>query len=224
MGQTVMATKAHRSFRLLEPIDRVSEILFGLVMVLAGTSTLSVVSAGRAEVKTMIVGALGCNLAWGVIDGALYLLGSLDEQARNLHLLRGTRNAGKPEAAHDALVTALPDPVAAVLSRDELESIRQKITQLPAPPSQPRLTRDDMLGAAAVCLLVFVSTFPVVLPFFFVSDVRLALRISNTIAIGMLFLCGYLYATYAGFRPWRTGLAMVAIGCAMVGIAVALGG
>lgn len=219
-----MAIKALRSFRVLEPIDRVSEILFGLIMVLAGTSTLSVVSAGRAEVKTMILGALGCNLAWGVIDAALYLLGCLDERGRNLLLLRATQTTGEPEAARRGLATALPDPVAAVLSRDELETIRQKMLRLPAPPAYARLTGNDALGAVAICLLVFSSTFPVVIPFLFVNDVQLALRISNAIAIGMLFLCGYIYAAHTGHRPWLTGLAMVAVGCAMVGVAIALGG
>ena len=69
--------------RILDPIDRISEILFGLVMVLTSTNALSVISAGHADVRTMILGALGCNLAWGVIDGVLYLLGCLSERGRN---------------------------------------------------------------------------------------------------------------------------------------------
>lgn len=48
---------------LLDPIDSISEVLFGLIMVLTGTMTLSVATAGRAELRTMILGALGCNLA-----------------------------------------------------------------------------------------------------------------------------------------------------------------
>ena len=81
---------------LLDPIDRVSEVLFGLIMVLTSTSTLSVATAGRAEISTMIMGALGCNLAWGIIDAALYLLGSLDERGRNLLMLRAVRRTAKP--------------------------------------------------------------------------------------------------------------------------------
>jgi hypothetical protein len=62
------------SKRVLEPIDRVSEVLFGLIMVLTFTGSLSVAEAGRSEVRTMLIGALGCNLAWGIIDGVLYLM------------------------------------------------------------------------------------------------------------------------------------------------------
>ena len=73
-------------------------------------------------------------------------------------------------------------------------------------------------------MLVFLSTFPVVIPFLFVGDARLALRISNIVAIALLFLCGYAFGHRAGLRPWTTGVAMVAIGCALVGLTIALGG
>ena len=43
---------------LLDPIDRISEVLFGLIMVLTSTNTLSVATAGRAEISTMILSAL----------------------------------------------------------------------------------------------------------------------------------------------------------------------
>ena len=69
------------SVRWLDPIDRVSEILFGLIMVLTSTGTLSVVTAGRADVKTMILGALGCNLAWGIIDAGLLFCWAASENA-----------------------------------------------------------------------------------------------------------------------------------------------
>jgi VIT1/CCC1 family predicted Fe2+/Mn2+ transporter len=73
-------------------------------------------------------------------------------------------------------------------------------------------------------LLSFVSTFPIVIPFILIGDARLALRFSNAVAIAMLFVCGYAFGRCAGFRPWATGLLMVAIGAALVGVAIALGG
>jgi VIT1/CCC1 family predicted Fe2+/Mn2+ transporter len=75
-----------------------------------------------------------------------------------------------------------------------------------------------------MCLLVFASTFPVVIPFLFISGVGPALRLSNAVAIVMMFVCGYVFARCIGLRPWPTGLVMVASGCAMVGVAIALGG
>jgi VIT1/CCC1 family predicted Fe2+/Mn2+ transporter len=75
-----------------------------------------------------------------------------------------------------------------------------------------------------VFVWVFLSTLPMVIPFIFISRARLALRISNGIGIAMLFLCGYAFGHYSGFRPWRMGLLMVLVGGAMVGITIALGG
>src|SRR5207249_4453585 len=70
------------SKRVLDPIDRVSEVLFGLIMVLTFTGSLSVAEAGRESIRTMLIGALGCNLAWGIIDGVFYLMGCLAEKGR----------------------------------------------------------------------------------------------------------------------------------------------
>jgi hypothetical protein len=208
----------------LDPIDRISEILFGLIMVLTCTGALSVVTAGRAEVKTMILGALGCNLAWGIIDAGLYLMGCLGERGRGLLQLRTVRQTSDPDAGRRALTDALPAPLVAVLSRDEVESMRQRLAKAPDSPRRPGVTKDEMLGALGICLLVFFSTFPVVIPFLFIDGVRPALRVSNAVAIAMLFICGYLFARDTGLRPWPTGLAMVAIGVVFVGVAIALGG
>ena len=220
-----MAEELRRtSSRVLDPIDRISEVFFGLIMVLTSTGTLSVLTAGRVEVKTMIMSALGCNLAWGIIDAGMYLMGSLEERGRNLLTLRTVRQSTNPDAAKRAIIDALPESLASALSQDSLESVRLKLLQLPEPPRRPGFTMDDWFGALGVCLLVFVSTFPVVIPFMFVGNAHSALRISNAVAIVMLFLCGYAFARCTGLRPWLTGLAMVAIGAALVGVAVALGG
>jgi len=210
--------------RLLDPVDRVSEILFGLIMVLTSTNSLSVATAGRAEIGTMIMGALGCNLAWGIIDAALYVMGCLNERGRNLLMLRAVRQPVSPEEAKRLISDSLPESLASVLSEDEAQAIRQKLVQLPEPPIRAGLTKEDALRAAGICVLVFVSTFPVVIPFLFFSEVRPALRLSNAVAIVMMFFCGYVFAQCTGLRPWPTGLLMVAIGCAMVGVAIALGG
>jgi VIT family protein len=217
-------SKTWTPFRsVLGPVDRISEVLFGLIMVLTSTSTLSVISAGRPEVRTMILGALGCNLAWGIIDAGLYVLSCIDERGRNLVTLRAVRQATDPAEARRVIAAALPEPLSR-LPDEQLEAVRQELLRLPEPPQRPGLTRDDWLAALGVCLLVFLSTFPPVIPFLLWGDVHTALRISNAIAIAMLFACGYAFARGTGLRPGLTGLVMVAIGLALVAVAVALGG
>ena len=55
--------------RLLDPIQRISEVLFGLIMAVTIIGSLSIATADRSEVRTVLVAALGCNLAWGLVDG-----------------------------------------------------------------------------------------------------------------------------------------------------------
>ena len=66
----------------LDPIERVSEVVFGVLMALSFTGALSVATAGREEVRTMMLTALGCNLAWGLTDAVMYLVGTVVERSR----------------------------------------------------------------------------------------------------------------------------------------------
>ena len=204
-------------------MDRISEVLFGLIMALTFTCTLGVVSADRIQVRSMLFAALGCNLAWGIIDAAVFLMARFNERGRNIMQLRMVREATDADAARRVIADALPPLLASVLLKDQLESVWQRLRSLPD-PGRSRLTKVDWLGAAGICLLSFLSTLPIVVPFIFISDVRTALRASNAVAIAMLFVCGYAFGRYAGFRPWATGLSMVALGGALVGVAIALGG
>lgn len=212
------------SKRVLDPIDRVSEVLFGLIMVLTFTRSLSVAEAGREDVRTMLVGALGCNLAWGIIDAVFYLMGSLAEKGRGLIAFRSVRKVTNPEEARRIVARALPPVIASILKPAELEAMSQRLRELPEPPGHVCLRRDDWLGAIGVFLLVFLSTFPVVIPFIFMHNVGPALLVSNAIAIAMLFLTGYAFGRLTDRHPWLVGMAMVVLGSILVGLTKALGG
>lgn len=214
----------HSSKQVLEPSERIAEVLFGLIMVLTFTGALSVAEADRAEVRTMLIGALGCNIAWGIIDGVLYLMGCLAGKGRGLMIFRAVRNAPDPQQAQRLIADALPSVVASVLEPAELEAIRQRLTQLPEPPNRAQLHKEDWLGAAGVFLVVFLSTLPVVIPFLLLQNVALALRLSNGIAILMLFLTGYAYGKCVGHHPWLVGISMVVLGGILVALTMALGG
>ena len=148
----------------------------------------------------------------------------LSEHWRVIVVLRAMRTSANPTESHHILAGALPPLLASILPDPTFDMLRQKVIQLPEPPAHPRLAKTDWMAAAGIFLLVFLSTFPVVVPFIFIHDTRLALRVSNAVAIAMLFMAGYAFGRHSGFRPVRTGLAMVIIGTAMVGITIALGG
>ena len=212
------------SKRLVEPNERISEVLFGLIMVLTFTGSLTVAEAGREDIRTMLIGALGCNLAWGIIDAVLYLMGCLAEQVRDLMTFRSVRKAADPQDARRLVAGALPSVVASVLQPDELEAIQQRLKRLPEPPAHAHLDKEDWRGAAGVFLLVFLSTFPVVIPFIVMRDPVPALRVSNAIAVVLLFAAGYAFGRLTGRRPVWVGGAMVVLGAILVGMTIALGG
>jgi VIT1/CCC1 family predicted Fe2+/Mn2+ transporter len=216
--------RAQRSARVLDPVERLSEILFGLIMALTFTGSIHAASAGREEVRTMLFGAIGCNIAWGIVDAVMYLMTELVTRSRNARVISEIRRSTSPEKADALLRDALPEGLAASLGPGEVAGIRRWLTQIPDPTRRPRLTTSSWRGALGVFLLVTLSTFPMSVPFFLVGDPTLALRLSHAVALASLFSIGFALGRYAGLRPILTGLAMLAIGVVLVAIAIALGG
>jgi VIT1/CCC1 family predicted Fe2+/Mn2+ transporter len=145
-------------------------------------------------------------------------------RAREATLGRAVRAARRPEDAHRLIATQI-GPLAAGLGMAGLERVRQTIIGQPPPPAgRARPTLNDLRGALGVFLLVFASTFPVVLPFLFIANLQLAMRVSAAIAITMLFLCGYSWGRYGGISPWKSGLVMVLLGVVVEATVIALGG
>jgi VIT1/CCC1 family predicted Fe2+/Mn2+ transporter len=210
--------------RVLEPVERISEVLFGLIMVLTFTGSLSAAEAGRADVHTMLVGAIGCNVAWGIIDAVMYLMQGLSERGSFLATVHRLRRIEDPAEGARLLAAALPDPLGAVMTPEEMASMHRRLRALEEPDRRPRLGRRDWLGAIAVFLWVFLTTFPVVIPFLLVQDPTRALRLSNAIAVALLFLVGWAWGRCAGYRPLFTGGSMVALGLVLVALTIALGG
>jgi hypothetical protein len=192
-------------------------------MVLTFTGSLSIAGAGREDVRTMLIGAIGCNFAWGVIDAALFLMGCLAERGQGLATLHALRTAD-PHKSRGLIADALPPIVASVLTPAELDSLGTRLRALPEPARRARLGGHEWLGAFGVFLLVFFATFPVAIPFLVFHDPRLALRTSNGIAIVLLFVTGYAFGRITAHRPWLVGLGMVVLGGLFVLMTIALGG
>ena len=208
---------------VLSPVDRISEMLFGLLMALSFVGAVSVAETGRAEIKEMFVAALGCNLAWGLVDAVMYVLRTVVDRGRALTLVHSVR-AADAAAGRGLIERALSRPAAGLVSTSEVEAIRGRIVALPSVPARPSLRWDDVLAGLAIFALVVLVTFPVVLPFLFMQDVGAAKAVSRGIALAMLFLGGLGLGRYAGYGTWKMGLIMVAIGTALVMAILALGG
>jgi hypothetical protein len=213
--------------RYLEPGESLSEILFGLIMTLTFTLGAGVlVREDPNAARELLVATIGCNVAWGIIDGALYVSGKLFERARLAHLGARIRSAGSDAEAAPILAEELDEILGLTVDDDERTELHRRMARH-VRASQPKphgLILADLYGAVASFWLVFFGSIPAALPFLFIDDAWIALRSSNAILILLLFVTGYRWARYTALWPWLTGLTLMVAGVALVLIAIALGG
>ena len=215
------------SEKYLSPEERLSEILFGLIMVLTITSTTKIgLSEGEMGIRTMIFAAVGCNVAWGIVDGVMYVLEDMFTRARYGGLVMNLKSLDEENEAFTAVEHELGPTADLILDEVGKKRVYSEVIRSASElqPEKARVSRDDVFGGFACFLLVFSSTFPVLIPFIFVPNLGLATRISNLVAIAMLFSVGHEQARYTNQNGLRTGLVMVIIGSAIVGVTVLLGG
>jgi VIT1/CCC1 family predicted Fe2+/Mn2+ transporter len=223
------ATKRMTRFvtRYLDPASRLGEILFGLIMVLTVTLTAGLaVAEGRAGVRQLLFTAIGCNLAWGIIDAVMYIMNCLTERSGRVRLIEAVQHARDNRAALDIIQNEIEPELQSLLDPEEREAFSRSILthMAKARITRPGVMKDDVYGALACFLLVFVSCLPAAIPFFIFSQPHFALRVSNFLLIALLFLVGRKWAQYAGTDGRIAGTMMVVIGLVLVGIAILLGG
>jgi len=225
-----MADPRRSSFvaRYLDPASHMGEILFGLIMTLTFTLAAGIViqEEGREGAREMLIGILGCNLAWGIIDGVLYVLGQVFERGRIRRIGFHVRAATSDDDARRMVAEELDEtlgPMADESTRRGLyDSIVERVRRVPAATNPVR--REDVMGGLAACWVVFACSFPAVLPFVLIDDPRLALRVSNAILIGLLFFVGWRAALHTLAKPWLAGLTFMLVGVLLVALAIPLGG
>jgi hypothetical protein len=217
-----------RSLTYLKPSESLTEVVAGLIMALTFTLGASVLSGGGAEgARAALVGAIGCNVAWGIIDGVLYMMARTFDRNRSLRFRRAIASA-KDEAAALAAIRGELDPylasVTQVGDREQLyRSIRNELMQTRL-PLHTGVARDDLMGAIEIFCLVFAAALPAALPLLLIDHPWLALRLSNLLVVGLLFIVGYHWAKYVDANPWSAGLGLLSLGLAMVAVAIPLGG
>ena len=207
----------------LDPIDRTSEIVFGTLMAMSFTGTLSVATAGDQDIHTMMIAALGCNLAWGLADAAMYLVAVVTEDRRRLSLLLRLQNTKDDEEANRIISDELPERVQSHIKSSGLDVLRRSLLEI-TDAEKKVLNFRSFRDAFEVFLLVALSTFPIVLPFILIDEPVKALRASNIMGLITLFISGYLLGKYAGGKPWHFAISMSMIGALLIAAIIALGG
>jgi hypothetical protein len=209
---------------ILSPVDRISELLFGLFMALTFTGAVSIADSGRDQIRDMFISALGCNIAWGLVDAVMYLVRTVADRGKALTLVRSVRAAPDAATGQAIIAQSLSRLMARLVSAPEIETMRLRIVALASLPPRPTLNRGDLLAALAIFLIVVASTFPVVLPFAFIDDIGTAKNLSRAIALAMLFFGGLALGRYAGYGSFRVGFMMAGLGTVLVIAIRALGG
>jgi hypothetical protein len=208
----------------LDPVDRASEVIFGLLMAMTFVGTVAVAEEGREGTRTLLFAALGCNLAWGIADAVMYLVTLATERRRYRALLLRLHEGADAATGRRIVAEGLMPDLAEALDESDLESLRLRLIGAPRPMGVPRLRLENYRAALGVFLLVVLATVPVALPYAFVGDVLVALRISQAIAVAMLFVAGAALARWSGGAVLRTGATVAAIGVLLVVVIVLLGG
>jgi VIT1/CCC1 family predicted Fe2+/Mn2+ transporter len=210
--------------KLLSPVDRISETLYGVIITLTFTCTIEIAETDSAQKKLMLYAAIGCNIAWGIVDGVMYVLTRYAWKRNKLEILRLIQETKNPHNVREIISDEMSELVVPHLKTDDLENVMQALLKVPHMPQIYSTIREDLLAAIGIFFYAVLSTFPVIIPFIFINDTWLALRISNAIAVVMMFICGWFLGRHAGGRPCFTGLMMSLIGIVLVMIALALGG
>ena len=214
--------------RYLDPATSMGEILFGLIMTLTFTLGAGIIieDEGREGARELLIAVIGCNIAWGIIDGALYMVGELFGRGRLRRLGESIRRAPTPAAGASLVAGELDELLADFTSDSDRQALYRRIADnVRGKALTPNsITKADVLGGFTSFWLVFLVSVPAGIPFLLLDDARLALRVSNAILLVLLFVVGRLWSRYTLGRPWLVGLGFLIGGAALVAVAIALGG
>ena len=214
--------------RYLAPDESLAEVLFGLIMALTITAGARLFAEdGQFDPHRLVVATVGCNVAWGVIDAVLFVLGGLfyrSRRARFHRALLNVRNEADALAVLEEEFDLEDEPLE--FRAEDRERLYEALLALGAHAklANPRLRRRDVLGALFIVALVSAAALPGAVPLLLFTDPGLALHVSNWLLITLLFFVGYSWGHYTDVRPWRAGIIVMLLGVCMVLIAIALGG
>jgi hypothetical protein len=222
-------------WNLIDPIDWLTETIFSILIFLIFTLAFRFIwFAGDTEyihspagVKELLTGALGAVLAWGIIDGVMYLLISMFERDEKHHLLRKVQAAASDEEAIELIADDLDYILEPITSENDRQALYTSILgQLKQnTPRQIGLKKEDFINALGHVLVAIAAVIPSAIPLFVLQgNYDLAIWVSISVSFLMLFLAGFYWGRYTGTSTWKTGLILAGIAGVLVLIAIPLGG
>jgi hypothetical protein len=170
-----------------------SEPMFGVIMVVCFTSLLRAYPQVADQILgTILLSALMCCIAWGLVDGIFYAWEAhyeLDKKKKIQALASSSEGAGQ---ARDLVEDNLGDTLVDLLDDKEKEQIYQIVhAKVPGIELGKVSLKDDAMTILIAFGLVVGSSIIVMIPFLVVNDVMTALKISNLTGIILLFFMGF---------------------------------
>ena len=144
--------------RYLDPTWRLSEIIYGILIVMTFTLAFRSIDSpafnsaqlAQEAVRRMFLAAMGCTIAWGMIDAVMYILLSLFERATDQRLVRAVQSAPTESAAIEAIRDEMDEELSVVDEGDRQALYRTLYNGLQdVPLKRVSVTRDDVMGAAS---------------------------------------------------------------------------
>lgn len=211
--------------KYFSPENRLAEVICGLIMVLTFTATTGGTFEGTTP-HALLIAVLGCNIAWGIVDGVTYILGNLLNRGARARLIRELRTDPRNPQTIAAVAQRLDSAIGDVLTPQQHEQLAEWVIDglSKREPEPTRVIKQDVFTALACFLIVFAATLPVLVPFLLIRNDTLALRVANGLILAMLFGIGWRWAAFANTSRWKTGLTLLGVGMVLVIITIALGG
>lgn len=221
--------------RLLDPVDSLVEGIYSVLIVLTFTLAARAVHTHSGQVVLeewdtvvqLFLAAAGCAIAWGLIDGGMYVLTCAFERGKERRLYRLIHNAPSQPEGVAILKEELDDELDVLTDEDERQKIYATLFDRLrlAPPPRAGFQKEDFGGGLGVFLVAVSAALPVLLPLLLApGSVEFKVRASNLVAAAMLFFMGYRWGEYAGGKPFFYGLLLLTLGVGMVAVAIPLGG
>ena len=116
-------------------------------------------SGDEASATTALIGAIGANTAWGIIDASLYVMNTTFDRKRQLRFVHAI-TANPDEATALGRIRGELDPILEPVTKArDREQLYQSIYSTLAHgefPARSGLQRDDIMGAIQIfCIALF---------------------------------------------------------------------
>ena len=224
--------KKNEMKKYLSPSDRLTEIITGIIMTTAVIGATRIgIGSGHTDFLIIFSAAMGCDIAWGLVDGVLYIFGELTDRGRHVQLLKNLKSIQDETTAIELVVKKIEEeldsPILQHFSRDDKVRISQGVVKFSTKitPENVHVSKKDVFGGITIFFLDVCAGLVLLIPFFILpNQMVIATRISMVIALILLFLIGYKWAKITNRPKVQTGLIMMFLAIAIDVIVIILGG